>query len=111
MCFVDDHQWQIQHHRARGTLSVVLVPFLQPRPDDRTFRRLCRCPHAQYDALVVGAGGAGLRAAFGLAEAGLKVSRSCPPWLNSGLSILTLATVVQRRPLASQNCSLHDPTP
>lgn len=31
---------------------------------------------AQYDALVVGAGGAGLRAAFGLAEAGLKVSHS-----------------------------------
>lgn len=28
----------------------------------------------EYDAVVVGAGGAGLRAAFGLAEAGLKTA-------------------------------------
>jgi len=28
----------------------------------------------EYDAVVVGAGGAGLRAAFGLSEAGLKVA-------------------------------------
>ena len=35
----------------------------------------------EYDCVVVGAGGAGLRAAFGLAEAGYKIPhRGCPGW-------------------------------
>jgi succinate dehydrogenase (ubiquinone) flavoprotein subunit len=42
------------------------VPQLRGRPADPPARR--------YDAVVVGAGGSGLRAAFGLAEGGLNTA-------------------------------------
>ena len=38
------------------------------------WRRSCQSQDHEYDALVVGAGGAGLRAAFGLAEAGFNTA-------------------------------------
>lgn len=44
----------------------------------RTFEPNCGASYStidhQYDAIVVGAGGAGLRAAVGLSEAGLKTA-------------------------------------